>query len=58
MAPLGVKLRKQPITPVHAEVLTPIDEEADEDDEDQDQPITMSIITIHTFIHSYIYLFT
>ena len=42
MAPLGVKLRKQPQSPVHAEVLTPIDEEADEDDEDQDQPITMS----------------
>ncbi|XP_058821435.1 monocarboxylate transporter 3-like isoform X2 [Topomyia yanbarensis] len=40
-APAMKKYRKQDETPVHVEVLTPIDEEPSEDLADDDQPITM-----------------
>lgn len=41
LAPVAQKYKKQPQSPVHIEVLTPIEEDEDEYDEN-DQPITMS----------------
>jgi len=43
MAPIAARRRKQPESPLHVEVLTPIDEnDEDELDDENDQPITMS----------------
>lgn len=43
MAPVAAKFKKQTTSPMHIEVLTPIEEENDEEEFDEnDQPITMS----------------
>lgn len=44
LAPVVAKCRKTEDAPIHVEVLTPIDEEADENDPDdpENEPITMS----------------
>ncbi|KAG5678545.1 hypothetical protein PVAND_008212 [Polypedilum vanderplanki] len=41
LAPVAVKYRKQPESPVHIEVLTPIEENDEDEDDENDQPITM-----------------
>lgn len=42
LAPVAAKYRKQPDSPVHVEVLTPIEENDEYDEFENDQPITMS----------------
>lgn len=44
LAPVVAKCRKAEDVPVHVEILTPIDEEGDENDPDdpENEPITMS----------------
>lgn len=42
LAPVAVKWRKQPDSPMHVEVLTPIEENDEDEDDENDQPITMS----------------
>lgn len=42
LAPVAVKWRKQPESPLHVEVLTPIEENDEDEDDENDQPITMS----------------
>lgn len=41
LAPVAVKYRKQPESPVHIEVLTPIEENEEYEDDEDNQPITM-----------------
>lgn len=41
MAPVAVKYRKTPDSPVHIEVLTPIEENDEYEDDEDNQPITM-----------------
>lgn len=41
LAPVAVKYRKQPESPVHIEVLTPIEENDEYEDDEDNQPITM-----------------
>jgi MFS-type transporter involved in bile tolerance (Atg22 family) len=42
LAPVAQKYKKQPQSPVHIEVLTPIDENDEDEYDENDQPITMS----------------
>jgi hypothetical protein len=42
LAPVAQKYKKQPQSPVHVEVLTPIDENDEDEYDENDQPITMS----------------
>lgn len=41
IAPVAVKYRKQPESPIHIEVLTPIEENEEYEDDEDNQPITM-----------------
>lgn len=41
IAPIAVKYRKQPESPLHIEVLTPIEENEEYEDDEDNQPITM-----------------
>lgn len=42
LAPVAQKYKKQPQSPVHIEVLTPIEENDEDEYDENDQPITMS----------------
>lgn len=42
LAPVAQKYKKQPESPVHIEVLTPIEENDEDEYDENDQPITMS----------------
>lgn len=42
MAPVAARYKKQPESPVHVEVLTPIEENDEDEYDENDQPITMS----------------
>lgn len=42
MAPVAAKYKKQPESPMHVEVLTPIEENDEDEYDENDQPITMS----------------
>jgi hypothetical protein len=42
MAPVAQKYKKQPESPMHVEVLTPIEENDEYEDDEDNQPITMS----------------
>jgi hypothetical protein len=41
IAPVAVKYRRQPESPIHVEVLTPIEENEEYEDDEDNQPITM-----------------
>jgi hypothetical protein len=42
LAPVAVKYKEQPESPIHVEVLTPIEENDEYEYDENDQPITMS----------------
>lgn len=42
LAPVAQKYKKQPQSPIHIEVLTPIEENDEDEYDENDQPITMS----------------
>lgn len=42
LAPIAHKYKKQPESPMHVEVLTPIEENDEDEYDENDQPITMS----------------
>lgn len=42
LAPVAQRYKKQPQSPVHIEVLTPIEENDEDEYDENDQPITMS----------------
>lgn len=42
LAPVAAKYKKQPESPLHVEVLTPIEENDEDEYDENDQPITMS----------------
>jgi MFS family permease len=50
LAPVAQKYKKQPESPVHIEVLTPIEENDEDEYDENDQPITMSELISDTSI--------
>lgn len=44
LAPVAQKYKKQPESPIHIEVLTPIEENDEDEYDENDQPITMSTL--------------
>lgn len=47
LAPVAQKYKKQPESPIHIEVLTPIEENDEDEYDENDQPITMSELQNH-----------